>query len=155
MHAYRIADARHPIIDPTGAILHGGRWNSIGKRVIYAAETYSTALLEVLVHANLNRLPRNQQVVQIFIPEETEIETADPAAVPGWDAADNIASRAFGDRWYDQRRSLILRVPNVVTQGRDWNLGINAEHPQFSALRADSPVAVYWDPRLVNSSSGE
>jgi RES domain-containing protein len=45
--AYRIADARHAIFDPTGAMLHGGRWNSIGHRVIYAAATYAGALLEV------------------------------------------------------------------------------------------------------------
>jgi RES domain-containing protein len=53
MIAYRIIDARHPIFDPTGAMLHGGRWNSVGGRVIYAAETYAGALLEILAHSNL------------------------------------------------------------------------------------------------------
>ena len=56
MIAYRIADARHPIFDGTGAMLRGGRWNSIGQRVIYAAESYAGAMLEILVHANLGVL---------------------------------------------------------------------------------------------------
>lgn len=149
MYAYRIADARHPIFDPAGAMLHGGRWNSFGKRVIYAAGTYAGALLEVLVHANLNRPPRNQQMVRITIPDDVMIETAELADISGWDAADYIASRAFGDAWYDAKRTAVLRVPSVVTQGREWNLVINTEHSQFAAVRVDPPEPVLWDPRLV------
>jgi RES domain-containing protein len=47
--AYRIADGRHPLFDGTGAALFGARWNSPGKPVIYAASTYSGALVEILV----------------------------------------------------------------------------------------------------------
>lgn len=149
MFAYRTADVRHPIFGPTGAMLHGGGWNSVGKRVIYAAETYAGALLEILVHANLNRPPRNQQVVRITIPDDVMIETVEPVDVPGWDAEDYIVSRAFGDAWYDAKRTAVLRVPSVVTQGREWNLVIHAEHPQFAALRVDPPEPVLWDPRLM------
>ena len=57
MRAFRIADRRHPIFDGTGAKLNGGRWNSPGRPVIYAAETFAGGLLEALVHANLGRVP--------------------------------------------------------------------------------------------------
>jgi RES domain-containing protein len=53
MIVYRIAGARHPIFDATGAMLYGDRWNSVGLRAIYAAETYAGAMLEVLVHSKL------------------------------------------------------------------------------------------------------
>ncbi|MEO8737889.1 MAG: RES domain-containing protein, partial [Edaphobacter sp.] len=86
MYAYRIADARHPIFDPAGAMLHGGRWNSIGKRVIYAAETYAGALLEVLVHSNLSQPPKNHRVVAIDIPIEVKIETVSIDLIDDWDA---------------------------------------------------------------------
>lgn len=148
MEAFRIADARHPIFDPTGAMLNGGRWNSPGKRVIYAAETYAGALLEVLVHANLSRPPKNHQVVRIMIPVEVPVESLDPAQVPGWDAEDNSVSRGFGDRWFDEKRTVILRVPSVVTQGREFNVVINTEHPQFALVQAGPPEAVVWDARL-------
>jgi RES domain-containing protein len=150
--AYRIADARHPIFDPTGAMLHGGRWNSIGKRVIYAAETYAGALLEVLVHANLSQLPRNHQVVRIDIPDGVTIENVRLHAVEGWDAEDMVVSRAFGDQWIQEARSAVLRVPNLVTQGREHNLVINAAHPQFTLITASKPEAIAWDTRLFPSA---
>src|ERR1017187_9056977 len=41
LRAFRIADMRHAIFDGSGAMLHGARWTSPGRRVIYAAETYA------------------------------------------------------------------------------------------------------------------
>ena len=38
--------------DGSGAMLHGARWNSPGRRVIYASENYAGALLEILAHAS-------------------------------------------------------------------------------------------------------
>ena len=119
MIAYRIADARHPIFDATGAMLHGGRWNSIGLRAIYAAETYAGALLEILVHSNLSQPPKNHRVVRIVVPDNVTIETVSIDKVRNWDAEDMIASRAFGDRWIQENRTAILRVPSVITGGRE------------------------------------
>jgi RES domain-containing protein len=148
MVAYRIADGRHPIFDATGAMVHGGRWNSIGLPVIYASETYAGALLEVLVHANLSQPPKNHRVVQIDIPEEIKVETVAIERIEGWDAADMIASRAFGDKWIESKRTAVLRVPSVITRGRDSNLVINPAHPQFPFITCGPAEPVYWDARL-------
>ena len=83
MFAYRIADSRHPIFDPTGAMLHRGRWNSVGLRAIYAAESYAGALLEVLVHSNLSQPPKNHRVVPISIPDNVSVETVAVTDVSG------------------------------------------------------------------------
>jgi RES domain-containing protein len=146
--SYRIADARHPIFDPTGAMLHGGRWNSAGHRVIYAAETYAGALLEVLVHANLSEPPRHHRVVRVHIPDDLVIETVLVDQVKGWDTEDLLASCAFGDQWIVSRRTVILRVPSVITHGREFNLVLNANHPDFIRITADAPEAIHWDKRL-------
>jgi len=148
MIAYRIADGRHPIFDATGAMLHGGRWNSIGLPVIYASETYAAALLEVLVHANLSQPPKNHRMVQINIPEEIKVETVSIEQIESWDAAEMIASRAFGDEWIESKRTAILRVPSVITRGRDSNLVINPAHPQFPLITHGVAEPVYWDARL-------
>jgi RES domain-containing protein len=148
MIAYRIADSRHPIFDATGAMLHGGRWNSPGSRVIYAAETYAGALLEILVHANLGRLPKNQRAVRIEIPENVRIESVRPEQVPSWEAEDMASSRAFGDAWLEAKRTAVLRVPSVVTAGRECNVVINADHAEFGLIRAGEPEIVVWDRRL-------
>jgi RES domain-containing protein len=151
MLAFRIADQRHPIFDPTGAYLHGGRWNSAGKRVIYAAQTYAGALLEVLVHANLGVVPRTQAVVEIAIPEEgVPVETLRGADLEGWAADDMTVSRRFGDRWLDERRTAVLLVPSVALQGRERNVLINPDHPDFAHIGVSAAETVVWDPRLFS-----
>ena len=148
MRAFRIADARHPIFDPTGAMLHGGRWNSPGTRVIYAAETYAGAMLEVLVHANLAQPPKNHRVVQIEIPGDLAYKTILADELPGWSDPDMLASRAAGDAWIRSGRTAVLFVPSVITGGRENNLLLNTQHPDFPRIRASAPEPVAWDARL-------
>ena len=83
LRAYRIADSRHPIFDGTGAATLGGRWNSPGRRVIYASETYAGALLEKLAHTNIGRVPKRQAYVEIEIPAGLEIEILNFAGLGG------------------------------------------------------------------------
>lgn len=127
-------------------MLHGARWNSPGRRVIYAAETYAGALLEILVHTN-GSVPRSQGYVEIEIPASVSIEEITQDGVPGWDSPSFEAARAFGDRWYDERRTPVLMVPSVATLV-ERNVLINQEHPAFSMLRASEPLPVRWDARL-------
>jgi RES domain-containing protein len=150
MRAFRIADRRFPIFDGSGARLVGGRWNSPGLQMIYAAETFSGAVLEVLVHSNLGRVPRTHAVVEITIPDANPVEILSTDALPGWDAEDLMASRAFGDQWLQEKRSAVLLVPSAVTSGRERNVLLNPEHPAFAGVTASSPQDVIWDRRLFH-----
>jgi RES domain-containing protein len=114
LRAFRIADMRHPIFDGTGAMLHGARWNSQGRRIIYAAETYAGALLEILVHAS-GSVPKGQGYIEIEIPSGLSVEEIAPEDVPRWDSPSFETARKFGDRWYDERRTPVAIVPSVVT----------------------------------------
>jgi RES domain-containing protein len=149
MHAFRICDDRYAVLDGTGAALNGGRWNSRGNAVIYAAECYSLSLLETLVHAGFRKVPGGRHYARILIPDSVTVESLDPLSNPGWDAEDNIVSRAFGDLWLREKRSVVLRVPSAATKGPEWNILINPTHPQFSLITADPAQAVYWDTRLL------
>jgi RES domain-containing protein len=146
LRAFRIADMRRTIFDGSGAMLHGARWNSPGRRAIYASETYAGALLEILVHASGN-VPPSQGYVEIEIPAGLPIEEIAADDVPYWDAPSFDAARAFGDRWYDERRTAVLVVPSVVTLV-ERNVVINHEHPDFAHIRASQPLPVRWDARL-------
>lgn len=150
MHAFRIADRRFPIFDGTGARLLGGRWNSPGRPVIYAAETFAGALLEILVHSNLGRIPKTHAMIQITIPEVIKREAVKPHQLKGWNAADHVTSRALGDRWLEELRSAVLLVPSIVTQGREDNVLLNPEHPDFKKIMASEPEEVIWDKRLFH-----
>jgi RES domain-containing protein len=146
LRAFRIADRRHAIFDGSGAMLHGARWNSPGRRVIYAAETYAGALLEILVHAS-GSVPRNQVYIEIEIPVDVSIEEIESHDVPRWDARSFEASRTFGDRWYDERRTAVLLVPSLVTR-IERNVVMNQEHPDFARISTSQPQPVRWDARL-------
>lgn len=145
--AYRIADRRHKIFDGEGAATFGGRWNSPGRRVIYAAETYAGAMLEVLVNSNIGRVPKHHGWIEILIGENVSIEEIDTRQVRSWDAPGQRASRMFGDKWHDEMRSLVLIVPSAVVRA-ERNVVINQEHPEFRMLRASQAKPVVWDERL-------
>jgi RES domain-containing protein len=110
LRAYRIADRRYPIFDGTGAALHGARWNSPGRRVIYAAASFAGAMLERLAQTGTGTMPKNQYAVVIDVPAEVEIEEVEPADVPGRDLPDQRTSRAYGDAWLTERIREIQRA---------------------------------------------
>jgi len=147
LRAYRIADRRHGIFDGDGAAAFGGRWNSPGRRIIYAAETYAGAMLEVLAHANIGRIPRSHSWIEILIAKGVKIEELKEGDLRGWDAADQRASRAYGDHWYDQGRTAVLIMPSVLARP-ERNIAINQAHPDFVRIRAGTPKPVNWDVRL-------
>lgn len=148
MRAFRIADRRFPIFDGSGARLLGGRWKSPGQSVIYAAETFAGAILEILVHSNLGRVPGTHALVEITIPDDIAVQTLAAESLPGWDAEDQLASRSYSDRWLRERRTAVLLVPSLVTRGREHNVLLNPEHPKFRRITASDPEDVFWDERL-------
>jgi RES domain-containing protein len=137
---------RHTIFDGMGAMLHGARWNSPGRRVVYASESYAGALLEILAHAS-GSVPRSQGYIEIEIPAGLSIEEVTPGDLPQWDSPSFETARTFGDRWYDERRTPVLMVPSVATR-IERNILMNQEHPDFARIRASQPVPVRWDERL-------
>jgi RES domain-containing protein len=146
--AYRIADARHTIFDGSGAALIGGRWNSPGRPVIYAAASYAGAMLERLVHAGTGQIPKHQKVVLIRIPARVSVEVWPLEKLPQrWAADDNLASRAFGDQWLAQLRSAVLMVPSAVAK-YEHNVVINPLHADFKWIGTSRPEPVQWDARL-------
>lgn len=147
LRVYRISDRRHKIFDGQGAALLGGRWNSPGRRVIYAAETYAGAMLEILAHTNIGKLPKTHSWIEILIGTGVQMEEARAVGIPGWDAPDQRASRRFGDKWYDEGRTAVLLVPSIVARP-ERNIAINQNHSDFRRIRATAPKPVVWDQRL-------
>jgi RES domain-containing protein len=146
--AYRIGDPDgvHPIFDATGSTLFPGRWNTPGSPMIYAAEHYSTAMLEKLVRGS-GRLPPNQHFIEITIPNGLSYEVVEPAHLPGWDDPAGAASKPFGAGWQQSRRSILLIVPSLVAR-MEHNFLINPEHPEFPQIRHGLHRPVWWDRRL-------
>ncbi len=150
MDAYRIGSPAYPLFDGAGAAAsEDARWNGRGRRVIYAAEHYSTAILEKAAQLNSVRLPRALVFIRITVPAGATIEELRPDGLPGWDSRDRSASQAFGNRWYDEQRSLILVVPSLAAPGLERNVLINQRHPEFSSVTASGPAPLRCHPRLL------
>lgn len=145
---WRVCKARYAPFDGSGAMVHGARWSSPGAPVIYGADTFAGALLEILVHALRPRtLPGPHHAVRIEVPEHL-VEELVADALPGWDEPQSPAALAFGDRWLAERRSPALLVPALPSRPIGRNLLVNPAHPQIGAVVVSAPFAVPWDERL-------
>lgn len=148
--AFRIGSLRYPLLDGAGAAASDdARWNSRGRFVVYAAEHYATALVEKMAQIGAQRLPSTLVYTRIELPEDVTVERIEPARVSRWDADDRSASQAFGDAWYDERRSLALLVPSLAAPGLEWNVLINQKHPDFTRVTASKPRPIVCHPRLL------
>ncbi len=126
----------------------GGRWNSAGKPIIYAALSYAGAMLEVLVHTNIARIPPSHRCVIADVPEDVAYTRYSPDDLPvGWDLAESSVAQQIGDNWIQQKQTALLLVPSVVAR-MEFNVLINPAHQDASRIKVSEPMVVQWDERL-------
>ena len=131
---------RQPFADLSGegARLVGGRWNHPGRPMLYTAATPELAALEVRVHLDLppELIPDDYVLMSVDL-DGLEVEVLgdlppDPAH--------------FGDRWLQQARTPVLRVPSVIVP-ESANLLVNPRHPAGPG-RVHAIRSFRFDPRL-------
>jgi len=145
--AYRIVTPTYPPFDGTGTHQWGSRWVSPGRFVVHAAETYSLAVLENLVHWQTTALPPSLVCVVAQIPVHLEQQRLDPGDAPVPNGNDYSASRAIGNDWYDRGDAAVLWVPSVLSP-HEYNILVNQLHGDFQQILVDDPRPAYVDPRL-------
>jgi RES domain-containing protein len=145
--AFRLSTARFSANSGVGAALYGGRWNAVGTEAIYAAESTSLAVLEVLVHFSV--LPADFVMTEIRIPETVSILRVNEDELPlGWDREIPIAAtQELGTRWVREGRSAVLSVPSSIV-APERNFVFNSAHPSFLLLKFLAPVPFGFDSRL-------
>jgi RES domain-containing protein len=148
MAVYRIGDpaGSYPIYSVEGARRANGRWHRKGQAVIYAAQHYSTALLEKLVRYS-GGLPKGQHWLRIEIPAGVTYEVVTAHSLPAWDEPSGRTARAFGAKWCDEGRSALLIVPSVVARMEN-NVVINTGHKDAARIKVGLEEPVRWDERL-------
>jgi RES domain-containing protein len=127
--------------DATGALYREGRWHSLGTKVLYTAEHVSLAALEILIHAGGKQIPP-RVVTTILVPEEIVAEDR------GW--MELPESRAFGDPWVAQRRSLLLRVPSIAADKMESNFVLNPQHADFQRIVRGESRPFQFDERFIH-----
>jgi RES domain-containing protein len=147
--AWRIAKVKHAAtaFDGEGARLNGGRWNSVGVRVVYVSLTKSLAALETLVHLKLPVISKYLAIPLQF--DDGLVETFAIATLPaGWAVEPpSMLSQKIGDDWVKAARSAVLALPSVITS--ETNYLINPAHPDFAKIKIGKPEPFTFDPRLL------
>ena len=135
--------------DGEGARRTGGRWNSPGRAVVYAADSPALAMLEMLVHVEASLMPHYVVIPVRFRDDQTT--AVDAASLPpGWGAHPGPAAlRRIGDAWLARAASLALRVPAAVVPF-GWSYLLNPAHPDFADLEIGEPAGFRLDARLRN-----
>jgi RES domain-containing protein len=136
-----------------GGRLAAGRWNRLGRRVVYLAEHPALALLETLVHLEIDAedMPSRFRLLSIEAPDDialTELPEAElDASSPDW-RGNPVTTRALAEDFFDAGRHVLLRVPSVlVPEAR--NVILNPAHSDAARLRVVSDVRVDYDERLL------
>jgi len=152
VEAYRITKTKHlsAAFDGEGARRYGGRWNSIGVRMVYTASSLSLATLELLVHIeDISTIEGLFSVVPIEF-DDTLVTKIDVSDIPkGWNNPEPISgTQTLGGDWARGQESAILKVPSAVTPS-EYNFLLNPLHHDFPDIKQGDAFAFTLDTRLT------
>ena len=150
MEAYRLAREKYAVpLSGIGEAMYGGRWNTIGKELIYLASNRSLAMAEVAVHLTLATLPADYMMVSIFIPDDISLQKVSLAELPpGWnDFPHSTSTQQIGDNFVMAGKHCVLQVPSAVTKG-DYNYLVNPLHSDFKRILITEVTRFPFDKRI-------
>lgn len=126
-----------------GGMLASGRWHSQGAPIVYCCDHPSTALLEMLVHVDLEDLPTHFQLLKINCPGDIGIQLVEPMDMGNEDLA-----RETGDRWLSRGEHCLLKVPSVILPAAG-NILVNPRHADTAKLTIETMLRYPFDSRLL------
>ena len=150
--AWRIVKARFAAtaFDGEGARLNGGRWNSVGVRVVYVSDSQALAALETIVHLN-------PPVAIKYVAIPVQFDAALVGVFPhkhlpaGWQSEPPPPfTQQIGNEWVQSARSALLAMPSIlVAKHAGTNFLINQGHPDFGKIKIGKPEPFTFDSRLI------
>ena len=145
MELWRISS--YADLSGAGGLNAAARWHSQGRRIVYLADHPSSALLEMLVHIDLNLVPSTYQLLRITVPPDLAFDRVGIDELPVDWRTETVASRQIGDRWLDQSSSALLQVPSAISQEAH-NFLLNPAHPDAARIAVAEIFRAPFDARL-------
>ena len=148
MILWRISN--HLSLAGDGALRASGRWHTRGRRIVYCAQTPAGALLEVLVHFEIEvrDLPARYRLLKVEAPHDVEVEQVSHDQLPTDWIENTDVTRATGDAWLAKNRSPLLLVPSAVVP-ETYNILLNPAHPDADRIVIAQVSDHVIDPRLL------
>lgn len=131
-----------------GGLEYSARWHTAGHAVVYFADSLAAAMLEMLVHLEVqeDEVPLGYFALQVRVPDEVIVDTL---ATSGDNWQIDIAStQKMGNTWLEGNTTALARVPSAVLQ-ETANFLMNPLHPQAALFELHSKQALRFDPRLL------
>lgn len=125
------------------------RWHTAGRPIVYLAETPAGALLEVLVHLELDEThrPATYQLLRIEAQDGIAQQRLDATSLSSNWRVDESETPGMGDTWLRAGETALLAVPSaIVPETSNWLL--NPRHPDAALLRITHTLASPFDARL-------
>jgi len=148
MRLWRIAN--YTDLNGDGGSISSGRWHSQGQKIVYLAESPAAALLERLVHLEIDtsEIPIGYQLIAIDAPDHIGFDAIASDDLPTNWRSDDDGTRATGDRWLRANRTALLRVPSAIVP-HTWNWLLNPLHPDAGKVRVKDVIRAPFDRRLL------
>jgi RES domain-containing protein len=112
-----------------GSLRTPGRWHTRGRRVVYCAQSPAAALLEILVHfeIDIQDLPVRYRLLKIEAPDDVQVERVPVDRLPTeWPERTDV-TRALGDGWLTTGSTALLNVPSAIVP-ETFNVLLNPTH---------------------------
>ncbi|HET9741913.1 MAG TPA: RES family NAD+ phosphorylase [Terriglobales bacterium] len=142
--------SNHTTLDGTGGLIASARWHTEGRRIVYMAESPAGALIEALVHLELDptRLPKSYLLLKAQASDSVHTETVSRAGLAENWLNDAVVTRTVGDEWLASGTTALLRVPSAIVPETS-NLLLNPSHPEASRIQVLWHEEYPWDARLL------
>jgi RES domain-containing protein len=144
---WRVSD--HIDLTGEGGRKAGARWHTAGSRIVYMAESPMAALLETLVHLDVDPedTPDSYTLLRISVPDDVSVQALDPPAGTEW-KHDLELTRSLGDAWLASVKTPLARVLSVIAP-YSWNYLLNPAHPDAKQLQIVEVIREEFDKRLL------
>ncbi|HET9181410.1 MAG TPA: RES family NAD+ phosphorylase [Candidatus Angelobacter sp.] len=148
MLLWRISN--HSSLNGRGGLIADGRWHFQGTPVVYLAENPAGALLEVLVHLELDitGLPAGYKLLKIEATAAVLRENLNEAEFPSRWRENRRVTAELGTNWLKRGGAALLRVPSAIVP-ETFNFVLNPLHPDAAKLKILWHRNYPWDSRLL------
>lgn len=149
MIVYRLTHGKYKDdISGKGAQIAGGRWNSVGNRMLYTCENRALCVTEIAVHTPLGIVPQNYFLQSIALPDIEHKTIEVDQLGPNWrNFPHHFSTKIIGDQFLDAEDYLYMKVPSAIIM-EEYNYVVNPLHPDFSKVKITETRRIEFDRRL-------
>jgi len=142
--------SNHLSLAGDGALRAPGRWHTRGRRVVYCAQSPAAALLDILVHFEIDSqdLPVGYRLLKIEVPDDVQVESVSVnRLLTDWPERTEV-TRALGDGWLTKGSAGLLSVPSAIVP-ETFNVLLNPAHQDAKRIVIVQAGEYAIDPRLL------